>query len=705
MGQSLPADRRRSDGASGVICADRPSLANQLLITTVLRSGVVLHTFAGMIDNRLSCGRWMALVLMLTCASASPARARAQSSLGAAVQGAKPVQAPLAPIRWQLEAPRGAKGIATIRAQVEEGWYLYSLTQPAGGPVRTEFAVLAPWRITAAIAGSDPEPYPDRNFNIMSEVHTDSAHFRIPVARDGQAREPLRVTATYQTCTRRYCLPPRTDTLVAGVTIAAGATPRGTLQNSAPTSDIAGAMASAARADSQADSQTSASVAPATTPLLQQGQTTTSISALIAAAVSTALLALLTPCVFPMIPITVGFFGNRTTRAPSAARRDVFVFALGIIAAFVALGAGVSALLGATGVLQLAANPWLNLVIAALFAGFALQLAGIATVALPSALLSRLSRASQSGDGTGTILLMGGTFALTSFTCTAPFVGSLLILASTGSVQQPLVGLLAFSTVFAAPFVVLALAPRAIAKLPRSGPWLDTVKGIAAFAELAAVVKFVSNAGMVWGWSWMTRDVVIVAWLVVLATLLVWLWRSAARTSLGAAPRFVGTFATATLGVWLANGLRGHALGELEAYLPPPLTSGALAYDGTRELPWHLNDWNAVVAEARATQKPILIDFTGYTCTNCRWMEANMFPRPAVRAALARFERARLYTDGRGEPYVSQQALQAQRFGTVALPLYVIVRPDGTTPIAQFLGMTRDESEFLAFLAAAVGAQ
>lgn len=659
-------------------------------------------------------------MLAVLCASVWSAPAGAQTTLGAAVQGARPVQAPLAPIRWQLDAPKGTKGIATIRAQVEDGWYLYSLTQPAGGPVRTELAVLAPWRATAAVEGDDPEPYPDRNFNIMSEVHTDSVRFRIPVARDANTREALRVTATYQTCTRRYCLPPRTDTLVAGR--ASVASIEAALQNRASTAAIAGAMASAARADSEAaaavenanaransrpdtrsNSRESVSFSasiPANAPVVGQGQTT-SMAALIATAISTALLALLTPCVFPMIPITVGFFGNRTNRSPGAARRDVFTFAAGIIAAFVALGGGVSALLGATGVLQLAANPWLNLVIAALFALFALQLAGVANVALPSGLLTRLTRASQDGQGTGAILLMGGTFALTSFTCTAPFVGSLLVLASTGSVQQPLVGLLAFATVFAAPFVVLALAPRAAARLPKSGPWLETVKGIAAFAELAAVVKFVSNAGMVWGWSWMTRDVVIVAWLVVLAALIVWLWRSAARATLGAAPRLAATLATAALGVWLANGLRGHGLGELEAYLPPPRTSGALAYDGARELPWRLNDFAGAVAQARATQRPILIDFTGYTCTNCRWMEANMFPRPAVRAALSRFERARLYTDGRGEPYAAQQAMQAQRFGTVALPLYVIVRPDGDTTVAQFLGMTRDEGEFLAFLAAA----
>jgi len=161
---------------------------------------------------------------------------------------------------------------------------------------------------------------------------------------------------------------------------------------------------------------------------------------------------------------------------------------------------------------------------------------------------------------------------------------------------------------------------------------------------------------------------------------------------------WAGATATVLLGVWLGRGLTGRSLGELEAYLPPRTGEQSRA-EG--ELAWTLNDWPSVVSRAKATGRPILIDFTGYTCTNCRWMEANMFPRPVVQERLARFERARLYTDGSGEPYRMQQAMQAQRFGSVALPLYVVVNPDGRT-VAQFLGMTRDEGEFLSFLATGI---
>jgi len=631
---------------------------------------------------------WGALLVAVAVVGvAAPRLSTAQGALGSALQEARPVAALAAPVRWTVEGPRGASGVANIVAQLDSGWRLYATTQPAGGPVPTQFTVLAPWRATGNVEAPPPQAYRDLTFAMTTAVYADSVRFTVPVTRAADDTGALRLTVTYQGCTARVCIPPRTDTIGVGIDAV----------RAAP-----GPAASATRIDSISGAS-QASAAPAV-----QGRTTMGLGALLGTAVSTALLALLTPCVFPMIPITVGYFGSRTGQSRRVARRDVLTFAAGIVAAFVALGGGVSLLLGATGVQRLASDPWLNLVIAALFLLFALQLLGRVQVALPSALLTRLTRASQDGDGVGPVLLMGGTFALTSFTCTAPFVGSLLVLAATGSVSQPLVGLVAFATVFAAPFVVLALAPRAVARLPRSGPWLDTVKGVAAFAEVAAVVKFVANAGMVWGWRWMTREAVIVAWIGVLMALAVWLWRRPRRATTGvpahAWPRLAATATVAAAALWLARGARGRGLGELEAYLPPHAVSGALAFDGARELPWRLNDWQASLAEARATGRPLLVDFTGYTCTNCRWMEANMFPRPAVRAALARFERARLYTDGRGEPYTAQQALQAARFGTVALPLYVILRPDGTTAVAHFLGMTRDEGEFLAFLAAGVGA-
>jgi thiol:disulfide interchange protein len=283
---------------------------------------------------------------------------------------------------------------------------------------------------------------------------------------------------------------------------------------------------------------------------------------------------------------------------------------------------------------------------------------------------------------------MAATFTITSLTCTAAFLGTLLVVASQGEWQRPIAGLLAYSATFALPFVVLAAAPQLASQLPRSGPWLARVKVAMGFLEIAAAMKFLSNADLVWSWGVFTREVVLVSWIAVALALALYI--------VGRRPgiaRLATAGVVAACAVWLATGLKGRRLGELEAFLPPPAEHAT----ASGELPWITDDLNAAMSQARAANRRVFIDFTGYTCTNCRWMEANMFPRPEVRDRLQRFVRARLYTDGQGPQYREQQRYQQENFKTVALPLYAIVDADGRT-IATFAGLTRDPAEFLQFL-------
>ncbi len=416
-------------------------------------------------------------------------------------------------------------------------------------------------------------------------------------------------------------------------------------------------------------------------------------------AISAGAFALLTPCVFPMVPITASYFAKHGGGDRKAAVRNALLFGAGIVGTFTAAGLATSVLVGAAGMARFAAHPWVNLAIAAMFVAFALNFFGLYEIRLPASLLARLYRVTRDRASSGALgaVLVGGTFAVTTFTCTAPFVGTLLVLASQGQWQQPVVGLLVFSATFAVPFVLLALVPSALTRLPRSGGWLNSVKVVLGLVELGAALKFVSNADLVMGWGIFSRQVVLVSWAVLCGVIAVYV---VARRPLRLA--VAGGFAA--FGLWLVVGLDGRPLGEIESFLPPraeDTPAGALAMaargDEPEGLQWYLNDLDGALAAAREGDGRVFIDFTGYTCTNCRWMESNMFTEPDVNEQLGRFVLARLFTDGEGEVYEDQMDYQKEQFGTIALPLYAVVDGEGET-VATFLGLTRDREEFLDFL-------
>lgn len=431
-------------------------------------------------------------------------------------------------------------------------------------------------------------------------------------------------------------------------------------------------------------------------------------------AISAGALSLLTPCVFPMVPITVSYFTHHAGAGRASAAQNAAVFAGGIIATFTALGVALAVFVGATGISRFAAHPWVNVAIAVMFLVFALNLLGYYEISVPSGLLNRLDAVTRNGGSNGTVgaLLMGVMFTLTSFTCTAPFVGTLLVMASQGEWQRPVVGMLAFSATFALPFFGLALAPHALARLPRSGGWLNSVKVVMGFLEIAAALKFLSNADLVLGWGVFTRPVVLVAWALLAGLVAVYLIGKLTfpnDTPLARLSLARGALAAIFLigGGWLGSGLNGRPMGELESFLPP---RAADTPEGLRaaargripgELLWHVNALDSARAIARAEDRRVFIDFTGYTCTNCRWMEANMFTIPEVRAELGKFVLARLLTDGEGDVYERQQEYQKTQFGTIALPLYAVVDGNGKT-VATFAGLTRSREEFIEFLKGAL---
>ena len=556
-----------------------------------------------------------------------------------------------------------------ITAVAEEEWHVYSVTQGPGGPVPTTIAIAArpPFARAGAIRGPDPVTAFDPNFEIKTETYDGTFTLILPMrlAADasgsrGDARDRRQLSGVHE--------PPLPaaedgDAFGAGQVDRIGrigdrrSGDRGLQRRSLPSPTAADLR----RSDLRSPILRSPTPDPRSpTPDLRVsfGAGAQSWAAFLWLAVSMGALSLLTPCVFPMVPITVSYFTNHAAPTRARAAGSAALYGLGIVLTFTVFGSVLAIVAGAAGLNRFAANPWVNLAITALFLLFALNLFGVYELRLPSRLMSRLDGMSRRrGASAAGTLLMALTFTVTSLTCTAAFIGTLLVVASQGEWQRPVVGLLAYSTAFALPFVALAMAPQLVSHLPRSGPWLARVKVVMGFLEIAAAMKFLSNADLVWSWGIFTRGVVLIAWVVTAAALAAYLMapssgdRRAGRLPTG---RLLGGLATLAFAVWLATGVTGRRLGELEAFLPPSTVHAA-----SSELAWITNDLDAAIAQARASKRLVIIDFTGYTCTNCRWMEANMFPRPDVRAALDTFVRARLYTDGQGASLRAAAAVPA----------------------------------------------
>ena len=299
---------------------------------------------------------------------------------------------------------------------------------------------------------------------------------------------------------------------------------------------------------------------------------------------------------------------------------------------------------------------------------------------------------------------MALTFTLTSFTCTVQFVGLLLVAASQGAFFWPVLGMVVFSTAFAFPFFFLALFPQYLAKLPKSGGWLNSVKVTMGFLELGAAMKFISNADLVWQWGIFTKQVVLAVWVIISFMMGLYLIGKIklphdSDISFVGVPRLVLSIVFMSFGLYLTGGLFGQPLhGLIDSYLPPVVDASRqniVLESGEKHMVW-LDNLPEALEVAKVEKKPVFIDFTGYTCTNCRWMETNVFEEVKVQKLFNKFVMLRLYTDG-GENYRENQKMEISRFGTAALPFYVVLSPDDEE-ISRFPGMDPDANKFIDFL-------
>jgi thiol:disulfide interchange protein len=582
------------------------------------------------------------------------------------------------PVQWSLssdtaKAPPGSTVTLRLTAKIDSGWHLYSLTKIpdiipttvnfADTPAVDSFEVQQPKPIVKnePLLGHDVEMYFDQAvFLVQAHLKQDAAPGELPVTAN----------VRYTVCNDKTCKPPKKKTASFNLIV----------DPAAPVPVVS-----------------SVPTPPPSKAPSQGGAPAQSLSAFLLLAFGAGLLAVFTPCVFPMIPITVSFFLNQRGGILQAV-----VFSLGIVTLFCALGFGVTAAVGPFGVSQLASNPWVNGFIAVVFCTFALSLLGAFEITLPSAMLTKLDSASRRGGYVGT-LLMGLTFSLSSFACVGPLVGSLLVSSAQSKGLQPVLGMAGFAAGLASPFFFLAAFPSYLTKLPKSGGWLMRVKVVMGFVLLAFLFKYLSNIDEVLQLGFLTRDRVLAAWLVLIAMPGLYLLGLLRMEGVEVHERLgIGRLLTACafliFAFTLLPGMFGARLGWIDSYLPPASDSGAGGGSAAAARPaWIKDDLPKALAQAKAENKLVLLNFSGYSCTNCKWMDANVFPRPEIMDAVKDLVPVELFIDGTDKASEDNGKFEEDHFKVASMPYYALIDADQNI-VAVFGDRATDPQQFLTFL-------
>lgn len=458
------------------------------------------------------------------------------------------------------------------------------------------------------------------------------------------------------------------------------------------------------------------------------------------------LAALLMPCIFPMLPLTVSFFTKGSEKGKAFSRAALYGFF--IILIYVVLGLLVTVLFGADALNSLSTNGVFNFLFFLLLVVFATSFLGAFEITLPSSWVNKMDANSDKGGIAG-LFFMAGTLALVSFSCTGPIIGTLLVQAATsGALLGPAIGMFGFSFALAIPFALFALFPTALNALPKSGGWLNSVKVVLGFLELAFALKFLSNVDLAYHWEWFDREIFLVLWIIIFALMGLYLLgklKFAHDTDLKfiSVPRLMLAIIVLSFSVYMIPGLWGAPLKSVSAFLPPQETqdfdlytptllggnvtsggpvqhsSGPHKYADIFHAPLKLDiffDYAEGMAYAKKVNKPVMIDFTGHACVNCRKMEANVWPDKEVYKLISQdYVLIQLYVDDKTElakEDVTTTAsgkvlstigkkwsdLQASKFQANSQPFYVLLDPKTETVLVKPQGADYEVSNYLTFL-------
>ncbi|MDR2841177.1 MAG: thioredoxin family protein, partial [Paludibacter sp.] len=637
------------------------------------------------------------------------------------------------PVTWNFSIKNTSDNSAeiTLKATVERGWHIYSTKLPAGGPIPTKFVfenmknAVADGKI---IGNSKLHEEYDPMFEMKLGWYENQAVFvqKIQFTKVGDVA--ISGYVEYMACNDESCMPPQQVEFSLSTTAKAAVAPNENLQTSAtltaPEEAIVKTdtlpLANIQSADIEnVDVDLWASVTDEMKALGEKTPEKSSLWWILVLGFGGGLIALVTPCVWPVIPMTVSFFLKRT-KDKAQARKDAVLYGVAIVLIYVALGVIITLIFGSSALNNISTQAWFNIFLFVLLVVLAMSFFGMFEITMPSSWSNAMDSKAESTAGFVSILFMAFTLVLVSFSCTGPIIGFMLVeISSASSILAPLVAMFGFALALAIPFSLFAFFPSMLKSLPKSGGWLNTVKVVLAFIELALSLKFLSTADQAYHWHILDREVFLSLWIVIFSLLGFYLLGKI-RFSHDDDVRHssvVGTFLaiiSLSFAVYMVPGLWGAPLKSISAFSPPLNTQDFNLYN--KEVHPAFTDYEEGMAFAAKKKLPVVIDFTGYGCVNCRKMETAVWIDPAVKYALEKeFVLISLFVDDKtplDKPYKIEENgktfristvgdrwsyLQNKKFNYNAQPYYVILDNAGK-PLNTSMTFNENPKEFVQWL-------
>ncbi len=635
------------------------------------------------------------------------------------------------PAKWTFSVEKGSGEERTLNFQVklDAGWHLYSQFTPDGGPLPMVYTFEENGCYQRIGKVVEPKPHEDYDSTFMVKVFQfeKAATFKQKIKLTGSVCA-IKGRIEYQVC-KESCIFQEEEFsfTISGNDVKESETTTPVTPPSLPASDTSSVVNDTTTKMAVATDTNASSVGDVLEPgcggSTSEAPTSDSgIWGIFLAGLLGGLLALLTPCVFPMIPMTVSFFTKRSGNRSKGIRNAV-IYALSIIGIYVTLGLLVTVTFGSDALNDLASNAFFNMAFFVIFVIFAISFFGAFEITLPSSIVNKADSASDRGGLIG-IFFMAFTLSLVSFSCTGPIIGTLLVEAAHGrSYLGPMAGMFGFSFALAVPFALFSLFPGWLNSLPKSGGWLNTVKVSLGFIELALALKFLSNVDLAYHWGLLHREVFIVLWIVIFALLGYYLLgkiklsHDSDSNHIGIG-RLMMALLSLAFAIYLIPGLWGSPL-KLISGFPPPDFYKEWKSGKEGDCPHDMlcfKDYDEGMQYARNQGKPVMIDFTGWACVNCRKMEDNVWSDPKVLKKLSeQYVLISLYVDDKTPLPTEQQTvsattgrkirttgnkwsdLQASVYQTNSQPYYVLLDNNGKL-LAQPRGYTPDITTYTAFL-------